>query len=155
MVSSATELSCQKIQFHFLLADLLVKLADQGLAVLLGLAGPFLEDRRCPIGQLPFPLVDQRRMKSVLRGDLRHRLLSLQSLQRHFRLESRSMIPAGLAHRRRSFLARSRSDPEPSLLSSFSGPSQSTRPNPAGSEPGLQSSAPRECPCVGASGRAP
>src|SRR4051812_12222706 len=34
----------KKIQFHFLLADLLVKLADQRLAVLLSLAAPFLEE---------------------------------------------------------------------------------------------------------------
>jgi hypothetical protein len=39
-----TELACQKIQFHFLLADLLVKLADQRGAILLGLAVPFLEE---------------------------------------------------------------------------------------------------------------
>src|SRR3954463_2670509 len=74
---SATELACQKIQFHFLLADLLVKLADQRRAVLLGLAGPFLEDRRGALSQLPFPLSHQRRVKPVLRGDLRHCLLSL------------------------------------------------------------------------------
>src|SRR4029453_7640345 len=36
--------ACQKIQFHFLLADLLVKLANQRLAVLFGLARPFLEE---------------------------------------------------------------------------------------------------------------
>ena len=76
------------------------------------------------VSQLPFPLIHQRRVKSVLRGDLRHRLLSLQRLQRHFRLESRSMIPAGLAHRRlilsRGFEIRSRAKPSVQFLGTSS-----------------------------------
>src|SRR4051812_1269122 len=87
-----------------------------------------------PVSQLPFPLIDQRRVK--LRGDLRHRLLSLQRLQRHFRLESRSMIPAGLAHRRlilsRVFEIRSRAKPSVQFLGTSSLPSDNLFVRPPG-----------------------
>jgi hypothetical protein len=77
--------------------------------------------RRGAVSQLPFPLIHQRQVKAVLRGDLRHRLLSLQ---RHFRLEYRSMIPAGLAHRRlifsRGFEIRSRAKPSVQFLGTSS-----------------------------------
>src|SRR3954463_4760292 len=121
---SATEPACQKIQFHFLLADLPVKLADQRLAGLLGLARPFVEDRRGAVSQLPLPLSHQRRGKAVLRGALRPRLLSLQPLQRPVRLECRSMIAADLAHRRlslsRGFEIRSRAKPSVQFLGTSS-----------------------------------
>lgn len=92
------ELSRQKIVRCREFPDLRVQVAH-GLRVHLGRLArhPLLEDLGRACEQTLLPLVDQHRVHLEPRRKLGHRMLTLQSLQRHLRLK-RGRVPLPLRH---------------------------------------------------------
>src|SRR6056297_434477 len=86
------ELSGQKIVGHSQLPDLGVQLLDLLLVNLGSFLATTFEHAGCAFQQCPLPGVDHRRMNPEPACQLGHRLLTLQRLKRHLRLELRRML---------------------------------------------------------------
>ena len=79
---------------------------------------PAFEDACGPLEQRPFPLMDHRRMEPIFSDQLRHRVVSLNGLQRSPRLERCVMVFAFLIFSR---LETSRPQIVASVTVQFSG----------------------------------
>src|SRR4029077_2750270 len=81
----------EPFQLHLQSADLFVQLGDRTFVLTPRTlrSSPLAEHSRSAIQQLPFPLMNLRRVNSVHRCQLAHRFQLLHRRQRHLRLERR------------------------------------------------------------------